>query len=407
MMPKLPGGSPEPAFRRPDLSRRLNRSRILLAIRRHAPVTRQGLEQITGLAAGTVQVIVDELLAEGLLVAARVPAAGASGRGRPRLLLELNSRAALIAGVGVFGPDRMQFEIADLGGGRIAALESSTPLPGSGPALADAIAGGLDQLAGQAGVAIGDLAGVGVGLPGLVDSVSGVVRWAPGIVAESYPLADVLQARLGVPVNVDNTANVAARAEYWFSEPRTDDFAVVLVGQGVGMGFYVAGALVTGPAGMAGEIGHMKMGLNSPIRCVCGAWDCVTAHVSQASIVRQGLGLGFEGRPDNWRAATNEVLARAQSGDPRITAILDGAAGVLGKAVANVATLIGPARIVIQFEAGVMAGLMGPALTRAFEAQVLPQIRERTELVLRPGLSSLGHGAAAFALERIYAGPQI
>ena len=408
-MTKPSGGLADRPFRRPDLSRRLNRARVLRSIRSHAPVSRPDLERLTGLAAGTVQTIVDELLAEGLLEAARAPAAGVTGRGRPRLLLQLNSRAALVAGVGLFLPDRIQFEIVDLSGSRVAVLERSDPLPREGPLLAKAIVQGLEALARSAGLQLTDLSGIGIGIPALVDSQAGAVHWPPGDIEDAYPLADVVERQLGVSVDLDNMGNMMARAEYWFAQSREDDFAVVLVGGGVGMGLYANGQLVTGVAGMAGELGHMKTGIDAPVRCACGAWDCLTAHVGLYRLARQAL--GRLGDDDAWpfdvRDAGDQVLALASEGDAHVTAVLDRAGALLGTAIANVANLVGPARIVVIFETGAFVEWIGPPLIRSFEAQTLPPVRARTSLIVRAGLNSLSQGAAAFALERIYAGPDV
>ena len=68
---------------------------------------------------------------------------------------------------------------------------------------------------------------------------------------------------------------------------------------------------------------------------------------------------------------------------------------------------MGPARIVVIFETGAFVEWIGPPLIRSFEAQTLPPVRARTSLIVRAGLNSLSQGAAAFALERIYAGPDV
>jgi predicted NBD/HSP70 family sugar kinase len=271
--------------------------------------------------------------------------------------------------------------------------------------LAATIAKGLPDLAGEAGLSLRDLSGLGVGLPGFVDGGNGVIRWIPGMVDQPYALAKELETALGVSVSIDNTANIIARAERWFGAGDVNDFAIVLVSSGVGAGIYANGQLLGGAGGIAGELGHMAAGVDSPVRCACGNHDCVAVHAGAAGMVRQAVRLGLlpQGEAVDLRTSINRLASLAAHGDAAARSIFAQGGRALGIALANLARITAPARIIVSFEIGAVVPFMHDELIQNFQARTSAPIGQSTELIVRKGLSGLGQGAAALALERIYA----
>lgn len=128
----------------------------------------------------------------------------------------------------------------------------------------------LARVCAKAGVARSDLSGVGIGLPGFVDSAAGLVLWSSTLIDRKVPLAAAAQGRLGLPVTIDNDANLVALAELWFGSGRgLSDFAVVTIEHGLGMGLVVNHRIYRGARGLGMELGHTKVQLDGAL-CRCG-----------------------------------------------------------------------------------------------------------------------------------------
>lgn len=183
--------------------------------------------------------------------------------------------------------------------------ERRVPTPvGEGPVL-EALAGVALAVCGG-----GELAGVGVGVPGLVDR-GGVLRFAPNLPGVTdMPIRAPLEAALGVAVRVDNDATCAAWGERQLGAAQGyDDVILATLGTGIGGGIVAGGRLLRGAHGFAGEIGHMVIDPDGP-PCPCGQRGCWERFGS-------GSGLGQVGRRAAAAGAADRVLALA-GGDPAL-----------------------------------------------------------------------------------------
>lgn len=178
----------------------------------------------------------------------------------------------------------------DLGGTKCLAValedgkvvdERRVPTPVGETALLDALA--------AVAASVGDgtrVGGVGIGVPGLVDR-NGVLRFAPNLpgVVDLAIRAEV-EARLGVPVRVDNDATCAAWGERQAGAAQGyDDVILVTLGTGIGGGIVAGGALMRGANGFAGEIGHMVVDPDGP-QCPCGQRGCWERFASGGALGR-------------------------------------------------------------------------------------------------------------------------
>lgn len=164
-----------------------------------------------------------------------------------------------------------------------------------------------------------ELAGVGVGLPGLLDRSAGCVRESPNLPwLEDVPVAAELAPRLGLPperVHLENDANVAALGEQWLGAARgLSEVLLLTLGTGIGGGLILEGKLYAGE-GLAGEIGHVNIDAEGP-PCGCGARGCLETFASASAARRRALtrGLPAEAPGDLVRLA---ALARERSGAER------------------------------------------------------------------------------------------
>ena len=159
----------------------------------------------------------------------------------------------------------------------------------------------------------GDLLGVGIGVPGIIDLNTGMVRDSPNLPGWSeYPVRSEIEKRLGAPVILENDANVAAFGEKWLGAGRhVGDMAMRTLGTGVGGGLILHGKIWHGMTGMAGEFGHMTVDPEGQ-QCGCGNRGCLEQYASATAIVRMA----------REAIATGEApgLAKAANSDPEFSA---------------------------------------------------------------------------------------
>jgi glucokinase len=162
-------------------------------------------------------------------------------------------------------------------------------------ALVDSIVAGIRQIRD----ARGDerLLGIGIGVPGFILLEKGIITKSPNLPGlENFPMRGELQARLGLPVVLENDANAAALGEKWMGAGReVEDLVLLTLGTGIGGGIISGGKVLHGYLGMAGELGHLTVEPHDDTPCGCGATGCLEVHASATAISRlareAGLGL--------------------------------------------------------------------------------------------------------------------
>lgn len=132
------------------------------------------------------------------------------------------------------------------------------------------------------------ISGVGLGLPGPVDTFKGVVHFLPNIAGwKNVELKKILQRKTGLPVVIDNDAKLMALAEHKAGSAAGYENALCLtLGTGVGGGLIINGSLYRGRDNVAGEFGHFPINERGPL-CGCGAWACLEAYIGNAAIIKE------------------------------------------------------------------------------------------------------------------------
>ena len=158
----------------------------------------------------------------------------------------------------------------------------------------------------------GQLLGIGIGVPGIIDMHTGMVRQSPNLADWiDYPAQSVIEKQLGTRVFLENDANSAALGEKWLGAARDfDDMVMLTMGTGVGGGIVLGGRVWRGMTGMAGELGHMTVEPDGH-PCGCGNKGCLEQYASATAVVRmakEAIAKGAKG------------LARAASNDPDFSA---------------------------------------------------------------------------------------
>lgn len=260
-----------------------------------------------------------------------------------------------------------------------------------------------------AGLAAGDVSGIGIGAPGPLDIPRGVLTRPPNLPGwVNVPLRQIIQDRTGLPTYIENDANAAAIGEYLYGAGQgTRNMVYVTVSTGIGGGLILNGQIYHGTSGGAGEIGHMVVLPKGP-HCGCGNRGCLEALASGTAIAREGQEVVERGIPtliaESAGDAGDSVTARSvidamHSGDPYATEIITHAMYYLGLGMANLVNLFNPEMIV--FGGGLsnlQEDLLGP-VRRAISLHAFPSAASQVTV----GLARLGAevgivGAAGAAL---------
>lgn len=287
-----------------------------------------------------------------------------------------NCRGALVQGDGVIV--RRQ---------RIATPRATAPEP---------LFEGLVRLCGELAEATTPDA-IGIGIPGSVSS-DGTVTLAPNLPAlNGLPLAEMLQMRLGIPVQAANDVNAIAWGEALYGVARgLDSFVCLTLGTGVGGALVLDRRLWVGRGGLAGEIGHMTV-VPGGRRCGCGNHGCLEAYASAGGLLQNAMDAGCKQNGSD-ALSVARLAEAAAGGDASAQAAFAQAGRLLGQALAGVVALLDPGQVI--FCGGVSASL--PLMRPALETELLQRCRTGAAANLHLLTGRLGEdagilGAAALA----------
>ncbi|MFI6295343.1 ROK family protein [Nonomuraea sp. NPDC050790] len=303
---------------------------VFATVLTRGPISRTEVSRVTGLSTAAVTKVVRPILAAGYLDELPVGRASA-GSGRPAAPLAVRADREFFAGVWLRAGE-LVVVLADL----LAGVRAAHRVPLPGPDVATVV-GALARAVAVVGLPGAPVRRVGVAVPGEVDRVSGTVRRGPYPGWHDVPLAALVREATGLPATVENDVRALTVAEQWFGQGAgTRSFALVTVGESVGCGLVVNGALVEGGYGVAGEIGHVPVDDAGP-RCHCGGRGCVEAIAAEPAVVaRVPAATGLPG-----------VVALARAGDPVALESFAAAGRAVGRGIAALVNMFGPEKVVV------------------------------------------------------------
>jgi predicted NBD/HSP70 family sugar kinase len=316
--------------------REANEQRVLAALRQDGNLTQAAIARATGLSPATVSNIVGQLR-----VAGTVEVTPTMSGGRRALNVTLSRSAGVVVGID-FGHRHLRVALGDLAHRVLAEDYLSVDVDHSASDGIAAAEGLVTELLRREGAERRDVLGVGMGLPGPIDQLTGTVGSSailPGWVG--VPAASVMGERLGLPVLVDNDANLGALAEViWGAGRGSDHVAYIKASSGIGCGIVIGGRIHRGRNGTAGEIGHTALEESGPI-CRCGNRGCLETYVGVPNLLRS---LAVSHGTDITAAG---MLARAADGDAGCRRVIGDAGRAIGAAVANLCNLLNPERVIV------------------------------------------------------------
>ena len=360
----------------PGDARAHNRSMVLQHLFHSGPMSRADLARSTSLTRVTVSDLVSVLIADGLVE--ELGLRSENRIGKPATLVGIRTADFQIVAVDLADDEWMKGAVLTLRGDvlvrRSVALEGRT-----GQVAVDA----LERLCRDLLEASDrPVLGVGIGSPGVIDPLGTVVE-APNRNWYDVPLAQDLTKRLGVPTHVANDANTAALGEFTYGGAGGSGLMVLTVGQGVGAGIVLDGALIHGHRHAAGEIGHVtvidddRTRTGPALPCACGRFGCLETLLSVPAMRRRIVGL-------TPTAADAELRLVGQ---------------ILGIALAPVVSALNLSEVLLSGPPELLDGPVRVAAIETIQARTMPVIG----VELRLAMASLGDdvvlsGAAVLVL---------
>ncbi len=338
----------------PGHARAHNRALVLGHLFHEGASSRADVARSTGLTRVTVSDLVAELLADGLVGELGVSSEGKVGK--PGTLVGLRAQDHHVVALDLTDDDAVHGAVMTLGGDVVTRVRA----PAGG--VTGEVAVGLVESTARRLVTGADrpVLGVGISSPGVIDGTGRVVE-APNRGWYDLPLASRLAEALGVPVHVANDANTRALGEYTYGGADASAI-VVTVGQGVGAGLLVDGALVRGRGDAAGEIGHVTVvdpdGDEPPVPCACGRAGCLETVLSAPALRRRTAGL----------APADSDAALASVGR------------LLGRALAPVVSALDLAEVLLSGPADLLDGPLREAARTTLRDRTMPVIGHRLRL---------------------------
>jgi predicted NBD/HSP70 family sugar kinase len=323
----------------------MSRLRIIEALYRHPLSSRADLARRTQLSRATVSTLVEELVRAGLVeegpgsAPAGVGAEG--GLGRPPGLLSLVSGAAFALGLD-FGHQHIRVALCDLSGEPVVddySLAEVDHAPSESLDLAQQL---VHDALHSAGVTADQLLGVGMGLAAPINKASGNLE-ADGILPGWHGIrpAAEMEARLGIPVALDNDANLGALGEKAFGAGRgVDDLVYIRLSAGIGAGLIIEGQPYQGRIGVAGEVGHV---LSDPhgLICRCGNRGCletVASPVAVAALLERSL---------RYPVSVPHLLELVAAGDRGARRAVADAGEAVGRVASMLVNVLNPELVVV------------------------------------------------------------
>ncbi len=267
----------------------------------------------------------------------------------------------------------------------VAAASAPTRSDNGAKALLDDIAACVRDALRRGGIALGDCAGVGIGVPGTCDTDRGVVRYAHNIGWDGVPVTEELDQRLGLPTFLANDADCAALGEVTAGAAKGAGSALMItLGTGVGGGFVLDGRIWSGHGGLGGEYGHMCILMDGE-PCSCGERGCWEAYASATALIRQGYSAAAAHPESALNCGSLDgraIYAAAAAGDDAACAVTVQYARYVGMGLVNFINALFPEVVLLGGGvSGAGDALLRPVRdyvrTHAFvrESSLLPEIR--------------------------------
>lgn len=381
--------TPQPGAR--SAIRRTHEERVLASLRDGGALSRGELARRVGLSRTTLSEITTHLLARGAVVVVDTDSASRRGSGRPAERLALDPASGQFLGVD-FGHRRVQVAVADASHAIIADGTRRYADGTDWGQRVDLAFDLIERITNDHSVHLAALQSIGIGVPGPHRGTH-----APTVTWHQQPAPEQVDRtfaeRYGALAIVDNNTRLAALAEAVSAPDPAANLMYVRLSDGVGGGLVVAGRLVTGARGYAGEVGHV-IAVPDGDACQCGKRGCLETVASVPAILAACRARGA--KVDD----LDDLAAAVAAADPRTTAALRQVGATLGRVLGAAAMVLDPDEVVIGGELVHAAPVLVEQVSATLRSELYPvstvePVRVRAGR-LRDGDGALGALAALF-----------
>ncbi len=370
--------------------RDMNLALILNTLHNEAPLSRAGLVARTGLNKGTISTMVKTLLEAGLIQEIGIDPSS-TDPGRPAIYLETNPNGGYIIGAEI-GVDFISIVTVNFAIEVVSRRVESTLKYFNQQAILERFLFLLKESTEQVQKNGRPVFGVGIGVPGLVDTVNGNLLFAPNLGWENVPIKELVESAVDVPVYVANEANLAALGESYFGAGQNfDNLLLISSGVGVGGGIIINGRLIEGATGFAGEVGHITVQQDAEaLPCNCGnfgCWETVAGRTALFGRVEASINAGQTSwitevtGGDITRLSIPLIVEAARRNDPVARHALQETGEWLGIGIASLINIINPERVIFGGALISAYEFLIPAMKQTVNKRTWPWMREGVDIV--------------------------
>ena len=390
-----------------ELTKAINQFNILNTIRKAGLISRVEIAELTGQSRAAVTNITARLIKEKMIFEKETKTS--PSRGRRRILLALNPEAAHVVGVKL-SAFQLSFAVTNLQADVLSSLIVPVRI-GKRPVefVADLIEEGIRHCVAEARLSMRKISGIGIGMPGLIDSEKGVAYWSPLYKKGNTTLRNLIQSRFKIKTHIENDANTVTLAQQWFGEGRdVDNFLMVTVEHGIGMGIVVNGQIYRGVNRIGAEFGHLVIRPGGAL-CRCGKRGCIESYAADYRILETAIEACKAG---DWKCngvsslTIEEVTDIARKGEPALRNIFKKGGEILGLGISGLAQIFNPEKIIIAGE-GVRAGdLLFRPMHKMIKKHTTPDMYDTLQIVIQKWQDTdWARGAASLVLQELYKSP--
>lgn len=386
-----------------ETARNINRRIVLDLIRTRQPISRADLARLSGLQRSTISIIADQLVAEQWITEG---AFGHLPRGRNPRYLNLNVERAGVIGINV-RPSVTTIALANMNAQFIAQESFPTEVRAEDFVKTlikrtKAIIKAHSQIF---------IEGVGISVPGRVDSETKRLTFAPNLGWRNVDLKTPLEKATNLSVEIENAANACALAEIWF-EPRSEgvhDLIAVTISEGIGTGIVSNGQLLRGTNGIAGEFGHVSIKEDGDL-CKCGNHGCWELYASNQAAIREYVKTSLNRNnksTDKHLPTFEDILRLAEQGDTRALVAIEKMAEYLGKGLALLIVGLAPRLIVLIGEITRAWDIIYPIIGRVIGERSSSSPNLTQIVAAEDGKQPRLRGAIALILQKHFGAPVV
>lgn len=309
-----------------------NRARVFHLISKEAPINRSEIAKQLGLSIPTIMKIVDDFMNEGII---NENGKGESTGGTRPILYEITKDAYYCIGLDI-GRSKINIILTNLKGEIIynkvkAVNDFSEP-----DEIIELMIAGIEQALYKTHIPLNNIMGIGIGMPGIIHSASGIIVYSPNFNWKNIDLITPLQEKYGLPVMIENSNRTMALGEQWFGIGKNSDIILCInLGQGIGAAILNRDVIYYGGSGTSGELGHMILEKEGPL-CECGNFGCLQALASGNAIAKKLN-----------KKEAKEVFDLAKEGDLQAGKVISEAVEYIGMGIANAINILDPELVIL------------------------------------------------------------